>query len=103
MDVTNNPGLLVGVLGVGVFQVVGLYIAGAPSFADLRENTDDVKNREALLDTDIVVGGATIVVASVAAWDTRSVWPFMLLLGGFAVVSFWHHLVLNTPSTRERR
>lgn len=103
MDVSQSPGLVVGVLGLGMLQIVSLYEGTAPSVKELRESpVGDVTNREALMDADILVGGATAIVIIVATVATKSSLPLLLFGGGLAFVSFWHHLVLNTPNTQQR-
>lgn len=101
----NTPpkALLVGALGVGMFQIAGLYEGTAMSVSELRAaSPNDVHSREALMDADIIVGGLTAVAAVLSSWATESVWPIILFGSAFITVAGWHHIVLNTPSTKER-
>lgn len=99
----RSPAILVGVMALGMIQIVTLYENTAPSLKDLRQSgANDTTHAEALMDADIVVGGATLVVIIAACWATRSSMPLFLIGGGLLFVAFWHHIVLNTPNTLQR-
>lgn len=91
----NNTNIMVGVLGLGLIQIVTLYEQTGPSLQDLR-NADPGNDlaRQHLQDTNILVGTVVAVVAIVASVVSRSVIPLIMFLGGFFAVAYWHSMVL---------
>jgi hypothetical protein len=80
-----------------MMQIVSLFEATAPSLQDLRSEPEgSTKGRQELMDADIVVGGIVALVAVAATYATASVLPVIMFGGAFAIVSLWHHLVLNS-------
>lgn len=98
MNISQQPSLAVGVLGLGLLQIVSLYEATAPSLQELRSAPDgDTTRRQELLDSTILVGSVTAFVAVIATVATRSALPATIFLGGLGIVAFWHYLVLHSP------
>lgn len=99
MNIAANPGLTVGVLGLGTIQVIGLYINTAPKLSDLRsQDPGNIVGRQDLLDADLLIGTSTALLAILASWVTHSPAPLLILLSGLGLVMYWYHSVLNAPS-----
>lgn len=95
MDIEQSPGLMVGVLGLGMLQIVSLYQQTAPSLQELRAApVGDDSARQQLMDANIIVGATVAVVTIMSAYFTGSVWPIVFFGGGLAMVALWHNLVL---------
>lgn len=102
MDVSRSPQLFVGVIGLGVLQVAGMYEQAAPGLKELRaKEPGDMVALQQLLDADILTGAIVFLIAVLAAYETKSLWPIVLLVGGFAMISGWYHLVLASPKVGE--
>jgi hypothetical protein len=98
MDI-KNPHLLVGVFGLGMVQIVSLYENTAPSLQEVRQmQPGDVAGRQELLDTNLIVGSITALVAIMSWYATGSALPFVMLMSAFAMVAGWRYLVLYSPN-----
>lgn len=99
MKVTDSPSVFVGILGLGLIQVVGLYETSAPSLKELRQLPEgDITGEQALMDADLMIGSIVLIVSITAATVLDSFWPILFLFGGFLTVAGWHHLVLHSPN-----
>lgn len=98
MSALERPELAVGVLGLGLVQIVSLYEATAPSLSELRSSPQGhLPRQQELLDATILVGSVTAFLAIIATYATKSSLPAVVFIGGFAVVAGWHYLVLHSP------
>lgn len=98
MMVTKRPELAVGVLGLGLLQIVSLFETTAPSLEQLRGASDgDTTEAQNLLDATILVGSVVVFVAFIATISTGSSLPAFIFIGGFGLVATWHYLVLHSP------
>jgi len=95
----TNATVMVAVLGLGMVEIVGLYQETAPSLQDMRmAPSGDVKSRQMLLDADLLVGATAFTVGLLASWYMRDPVPFIVVAGGFVMVSAWHHNVLASSN-----
>jgi hypothetical protein len=98
MKLTQRPELAVGVLGLGLVQIVSLYEATAPSLSELRHSPEGhLSRQQELMDATILVGSVTAFLAVLSSYATKSFLPAAVFLGGFAIVAGWHYLVLHSP------
>lgn len=96
MNIEQSPTIMVGILGLGMLQIIGLYEQTAPSLQELRSAPPfDDTARQQLMDANIIVGVTTVVVAAMATIVTQSVWPLVFYLGGLGMVALWHYLVMT--------
>lgn len=95
---TPKPELVVGVLGLGLVQLISLYEQTAPSLAELRHSDQShIGRQQELMDATILVGSVTAFLAIMGTYATKSTLPGFVFVGGFAVVAGWHYLVLHSP------
>lgn len=98
MNLSQRPELAVGVLGLGLVQIVSLYEATAPSLSELRSSDQGhITRQQELLDATILVGSVTAFLAILSSYATKSYLPALVFLGGFTIVAGWHYLVLHSP------
>lgn len=98
MNISQRPELAVGILGLGLVQIVSLYETTAPSLSELRNSPEGaLSKKQELMDATIIVGSVTAFLAILSSYATKSLLPATIFLGGFAIVAGWHYLVLNSP------
>jgi hypothetical protein len=99
MKLEGNPGLTIGVLGLGSLQIVNMYMNAAPSLDTLRHRgQDDNRARQELLDADLLVGGLAAGILGLAYWTTGSVIPVLIIGGILTLTMGWYHLILASPT-----
>lgn len=98
MKLTQQPQLAVGVLGLGMLQIVSLFESTAPSLQELRSSPEnDAARKQELLDATLIVGTLTVFVSVIANLATNSVLPGFIFIGGLSIVAAWHYMVLTAP------
>ena len=86
-------------LGLGAFQLSGVWNDTAPTLAQLRNAApDDIIIRQQLVDADYSVGTLAVAVGLIITILTKDVTPLLVLLALFAILSVWSHQVLAAPS-----
>jgi hypothetical protein len=88
-----------GIVGLSFVQLFGMYRDTAPKLTDVRQApAGDYSTRQMILDADILVGGLAVGIGVVMTLLTHNVYPAILMLAGFTMVSVYYHAVCNSAS-----
>lgn len=99
----KNPVLALAVTA-GILSTAQIYGQYAPSLKELRtRDVGDTTGRQELMDADILVGSIAIVAGSFVSWAVHDIGPLIVLLFTFSVISYWHHMVLNSTNAHTEK
>lgn len=99
---TLEVGAATALVGVGIFQIHGLYVEHAGSLNDMRENTgSDVEAQQRLRDADILAGSMTLLAGGALSLAVNKWYPFAIAGIAYGIVSIYYHACLVQPPTTE--
>jgi hypothetical protein len=92
-------GAAIGISAFGIYQMHSQYQSVAPKLSDLRSaDSDSLKNQQALMDADFLVGGMGLLAGLTASILSRSWIPLVTTVLAFAWLTYWYHAVQKAPS-----
>lgn len=89
-----EAGAAVGIVGFAIFSLHSQYSSVAPKLSELRNtHSEDIETAQQLMDADFSVGMLALAAGASISIISRSWEPFIMIGGGFLLVSYLYHSV----------
>lgn len=96
---SQDDGLAVAVVGLGIFSVASLWSSIAPKLQDARgADGDDPGFHQQMRDADVIVGFVALMAGVTIAVLTHDMTAMLMILVTYGALSLYYHLVLSAPA-----
>src|SRR5882724_8552357 len=95
---TLEVGAATALVGVGIFQIHGMYTQHAGSLHDVRQSSSqDADAHQCLRDADILAGGMTLLAGGALSLAIHQAYPLVIAGVAYGLVATYYHVALQQP------